>query len=784
MTITLDGRRVEARTGASVLEAAAEAGVAIPSLCWHPDLPGVPGPSEAVHEGAALRRGDPGGRFGGCGLCVVEIAGRPGPVPACGTRAEEGLEVVTESPALRERRRVALARLLEGHPHACLTCRQKSGCPREPCSMNVPREERCCGKLGRCAIERLHDRLGFSSPLPPFVRDGRLEQRSALFAYDWNLCVGCLRCVAACAGLRRVGALGYVVEEGRPRPGFLSGTPEESGCRFCGACAEVCPTGAILDRDSPGAEREKRLVPCRAACPAGLDVPRYVRALAEDRPGDAARTVRRATPFGRVLGRVCHAPCQTACRRAALTEPVSVCALKRTACDSSPPDPPRRAAPTGRRVAVVGGGPAGLAAASFLAQKGHAVTVFEERPEAGGMPRWAIPASRLPAEVVAAEVAEVAALGVEVRTGARVADVAALRREHDALLVATGLPLGKRLPVPGAERAWNGLDFLRAARSDRPPSLRGRVLVIGGGNVAVDCALVARERGAAAVTAVCLESEREMPAFPREVARAREVGVRIRNSWGPARIEPRDGALACVFVRCVSVFDAAGRFAPTLDDSVRTEEVAEDVIAAIGQQADDALRPRADPTAGVLVAGDAGGGPFSVVHAIASGLAAASRLDVHLGGDGTAPDGAPGDGAERAGAALGSFPGFASLRAVAPAAGEDGGFSREEAVREASRCLQCDLRLALRAATPEGAAGVPEAEGVLRLYGADHALLHVAGTPNLRAELARVLPDATVRFFAYDLDPYYTKRESELLQAYVQANGRMPPGLSDLEDLY
>lgn len=784
MAVTIDGVRVEVPAGGTVLAAAQQAGVYIPTLCWHPDLTNGPASAARVRQGEVDCQGAPGQPFLGCDLCVVELAGRDEPVHACWVTTEEEAVVTTDSPRLRERRRAAFARVMAEHPRSCLSCRQKAGCAREPCSLNVPVNERCCTKLGRCAIEKLYDWLEFSAPLPPYVRDRRRVSRTAFLAYDWNLCVDCNRCVRVCSGTRQVGALGFVLDQGRARAGFV----DEAACRYCGACAEVCPTGAILDR-------EPHEIPCHEACPAGLDVPAYVRAVAQGRPEIAARIVRNALPFGRVLGRICHAPCQAACHRALLTDPIAICAIKRFACDRTPPDLPARAPATGHQVAVIGAGPAGLAAAWFLARKGHAVTVFEAQAEAGGMLRWGIPEFRLDADVVRSEVEEIAALGVEIRTGTRVDDPAALRAGHAAVLVAAvlvaaGLPRSRRLGVEGID--LYGVEFLRAARSGTPDRPGARTVVIGGGNVAVDCALTARRLGATEVTLVCLEAEGRMPAFPWELEHARAEGIEVRNGWGPVAVRAGAGGKVLTCRRCLSVFDAQGRFAPTFADALRIELAADTVIAAIGQQAEDRFRPRRDPTAGVYLAGDGAGGPFSVVGAIASGKAAAAEIDRQLGGTGELPAldlPAPSP-------AIGRIDGFAGLRAVVPAAGEAGGFTADEAMREAMRCLQCDLRFTLRAApqppereprlalTEAVVATVPAEEGVLEVYAADGQVLAILGVVNLRAEAEKLITHDKARAFRYELDPYYTKRESEHLQAHLQRHGAMPPGLEDMDDLF
>ena len=805
ITLSINGLTVEVPEGSTILDGATQAGIYIPTLCWQPDIADHPPPEpvESVYQGEVERKGSGNGAsYMGCDLCVVQIEGKEDLAHSCWMKAEEGMAVLTESDPIKERRRAAFATIMAEHPRACLSCRQKAGCSREPCSLDVPRAERCCPMLGRCQVEMLFDHLEFSSPLPAYSRDERLTSRSALFAYDWNLCVGCLRCVRVCGGLRDVGALGYVMDGGIPRIGFRTSTPEEGVCRFCGSCAEVCPTGTIMDLELHWTERDRFLVPCRHACPAGIDVPRYVRAVAQGKPDVAARVIRDTVPFGRTLGRVCHAPCQDACRRSALNDPVSICALKRYACDTVDGEKPECAPSTGKRVAVVGSGPAGLAAAWFLTRKGHQATVFEEQTEAGGMLRWGIPSFRLSRDVVQRDIEEITHLGVEIRTSTRVEDLSGLEAEFDAVLVATGLPRSKRLEIPGidGERVWQGLEFLREVRSGAEINPGDRVVVIGGGNVAIDCALTARRLGAEYVTAVCLESYREMPSFDWEVREAQEEGVQIRNSWGPIQIEENGSGKRITFRQCVSVFDEEGRFAPRFDDSKRMELEADGIISAIGQQAAKTLPGFADAASDIFVAGDCAGGPFSIVNAIASGKAAAAGIDKRLGGDGGTPKGlAP----EEAVQAIGPAEGFAGRRGRGPSAPKGHGFKEiepaygpDEALREAARCLQCDLRLTLSEAplpparvqllevSESAAAEVPAEEGVLQIYGVDREPLQITGTANLREELQGLLSNDRASYFTYQVDPYYTKLESELLQAHLQKHGAMPPGLDDMDDLF
>ena len=688
VSVTIDGLTIEVPANATILDATARAEVYVPTLCFHPDLAGMPWPQsvESVHQGRVTRYGPPGVGGPGCGLCVVEVEGRADLATACHARVAPGMVVQTGTERVRAERQAAFSAILASHPHACLSCPERKGCTRETCPTSVPPAERCCALLGRCAIEELHDYLApEASSLPTFVRDEALTAQSALFAQDWSLCVACLRCVRACAGIRGAGALGFVLDEGVARLGFAGVTPGDAGCRFCGACVEVCPTGAILDRELHGDDRERTLVPCRAACPVGLDVPAYVRAVAAGWPGYAAHIVREGAPFGRSLGRICQAPCADACRRTRLEgEPIATCALERFACDTAPSEPARRAPPTGRRVAVVGGGPAGLGGARWLVRRGHASTVFEARERAGGLLRWGIPSFRLPHDVVQSEIDEIVAEGVEIRTSTRIDGVAALRKDYDAVLVATGLGRGKRLPVPGADLpcVHRGLEVLEAAAAERAAPLGERVVIIGGGNVAVDCALTARRLGAKAVILACLESEHEMPAFAGELRRARAQGVEILCGWGPVRFAPRGEGADVELRRCISTFEG-GRFAPRFDDQVHSSMPADAVVIAIGREPADAPIV-ADPEDGLFVAGDLAGGEMSVVAAIASGQDVAAAIDRFLGGDGVDRREDRGADAPPAAVPLG-----------AGADGEEPTLSADQAILAASHCLRCDLRFSL-----------------------------------------------------------------------------------------
>ncbi len=854
-TLTIDDRRFAFDAEGSVLTVARQAGVYIPTLCSHPDLPvgkGARG-TDAVYQGAASRidaaSSEP---FGGCGLCAVQVDGAV--VHACDVPARDGLIVHSNSAEVRAARQDGLARILATHPHACLMCPNREGCDRLQCSLNVAPDERCCTKFAYCEVRKVADYVGIKADTPRYVHRGLPRLRDEpLFTRDFNLCIGCTRCVRACLDLRGVGALGFVRTNGHVAAGSLQPTLPDSACKYCTACVGVCPTGALMDKRpvlrgrtvAPlvvGGSREHALVPCRAACPAETEVPRYVRLVAEGRYAEATAVIRGRVPFPGVLGHVCFHPCEDVCRRGEVDAPVAICAIKRFAAEHDDGLWKRHLAtpvPTGKTVAIVGSGPAGLTAAYNLARLGHRVVVFEAAPEAGGMMRYGIPSYRLPRAVLDREIADIAGQGVEIRTGTRVGDgrgLGALRREYDAVFVAVGAPMSKKLPLDRSDLdgvEW-GIDFLRASAraasapagtaqpSAEPRDARhplGRVVVVGGGNVAIDVAMTARRLGADDVQMVCLERRDEMPAFESEIALAEAEGIRIHTSWGPVRVIARDGSAAGIeFTRCAAVFDAQQRFNPRFDDSERTTIACDTAILAIGQTTDLSLIDgdietrgafiRVDGAAttatGVFAGGEATDGPSSVVHAIASGRRAAMAIDRFLGGTGRLEEqlvdcghGGPAIGRndaftprERAPVSLVPVP-----ERVRSFAHIDRGLTEEMARAEAARCLQCDLRLALSdpplppeawlPLTAERVGAVPSVDGVYRLVDERRSTLKIAGAPDLRAALEEQLAsNPKARFFAYEEARMYTQRESELLQEFLQEHGRLPEGNDELADLF
>ncbi|MBI5482031.1 MAG: FAD binding domain-containing protein [Deltaproteobacteria bacterium] len=393
---------------------------------------------------------------------------------------------------------------------------------------------------------------------------------------------------------------------------------------------------------------------CAQSCPAHVAIPTY---LAKIRGGDldgAARLILERNPLPAITGRVCPHYCQEHCNRGTLDEAVSTRAIERFLGDHILAHADRFMAPPAvksrKKVAVVGAGPGGLAAAYYLRLSGHQVAVFERMPEAGGMLRYCIPAYRLPKDVVQRQVAALAAMGIEFRLGVAIGKglpLARLRRSHDAVFLAPGAWRQKTLGLEQEALLASGLDFLIEVQRGRRGAPGRKVLVIGGGSVAVDVAITARRLGAASVTMACLEARDSMPAFAEDLELALEEQIALLPSWGPHRVLTEGGRLTGLELqRCTSVFDQEGRFRPTYDPADTMTVAADCVMLAIGQGSDLDLGDRALQTArglivadeetqatnlpGVFAGGDAATGAATVIAAIAAGRRAAVALDAAL----------------------------------------------------------------------------------------------------------------------------------------------------------
>jgi NADPH-dependent glutamate synthase beta subunit-like oxidoreductase/ferredoxin len=375
--------------------------------------------------------------------------------------------------------------------------------------------------------------------------------------------------------------------------------------------------------------------PCNAGCPAGNDVVGFVQALARGGVEAAADVLLRTQPLPSVCGRVCPAPCMSACNRGDYDGAVNIRALERWIGDHVAPRGVRPApASPRRRVAVVGGGPAGLAAAFALATAGHEVEILEGESLLGGVLRTGIPAYRLPEDVLDRDVARILSLGVAARTGAfldaqAVRDLAASR---DAVVIAAGLPRLTPLDAPGADLpgVLQGIRFLDDVKRGSPPRLSGRVVVVGGGNTAIDCARTALRLGAASVAIAYRRGRKEMPAIAPEIEEAVAEGVELLLHRQPVRVHG-EGSVTGVELAEVELGepDASGRRRPVVTGRTRTERC-DAILLALGQSADRSIVP---DLPNVFLAGDMATGDGTVTHAIGDGRRVAARVLAALAGE-------------------------------------------------------------------------------------------------------------------------------------------------------
>ncbi len=470
---------------------------------------------------------------------------------------------------------------------------------------------------------------------------------------DAEKCVACGECVEGChvnalqLGQKICGST-KIVQPKRETPRDNEWGPENWNPEYRYNRKDVVDTGTS---------------PCKTSCPAHIGVQGYIKLAAQGRYTDALELIKHENPFPAVCGRICPRLCESECTRGDIDDPVAVDEIKKFIAEQDMHAEnryvPKKRHDYGKKIAIVGAGPAGLSCAYYLAIDGYKVIVFEKQALPGGMLTLGIPAFRLEKNVVNAEIDILREMGVEIRCGVEVGKdvtLAELRQQgFEAFYIAIGAQASRKLNIPGEDAAgvYGGVDFVRRINLGETVRLKGKGIVIGGGNVAIDVARSAVRVGAESLNLYCLEGRQEMPALDEEIAEAEAEGIAVNNGWGPKRILTRDGQVTGVeFKKCVSVFDASGRFNPTYDENAIEVVKADFVLVAIGQAIDwgtllegstAELNPnqtlRADSLTyqtsqpDIFAGGDVVSGPRFAIDAIAAGKQAAISIHrfVHPG---------------------------------------------------------------------------------------------------------------------------------------------------------
>ncbi len=458
-------------------------------------------------------------------------------------------------------------------------------------------------------------------------------------------------------------------------------------------------------------------IPCVALCPAHVDVPGYVALIGAERYSDAVRLIRKDNPFPSVCGLICEHPCEKQCRRGMVDDAINIRGLKRFAIDNAGIVPaPKCEKPTGKTVAVVGGGPSGLTTAYFLSLMGHEVTVYERMSKLGGMLRYGIPPYRLPDEYLDPDIDAILSTGIKVKTGVNIGrDIKfeELQKRFDSVYISIGAHAHKKLGIEGEDKrgVMSAVEFLRAIGEGERPNLSGKnVVIIGGGNVAMDATRTAKRLGAKTVTCVYRRRKNDMTALPEEVEGAVAEGCEIMQLMAPARIESdeNNNVTALVLKPQLIGEHEKGRAKPHKSNKPEVRVPCDIIIMAVGQEVDSAnfaiegikikrelikTDRAASAAPGVFSGGDCSLGPATVIRAIEAGKVAASNIDAHFGMNSeiTVDVEIP--------QASGILKPACGRVNMSERAAEDRrndfelmelGLSEEEAKQECSRCLRCD----------------------------------------------------------------------------------------------
>jgi len=670
VSLQIDGYRIEAEEGQSVLQAALDAGIYIPHLCYHPDLTPL----------------------GNCKLCCVEVEGKSSVTQACETIVEEGLVVRTQTETVKKMRNTALELMLASHPSDCTSC----------------------DKYLNCELQALMQYMGVAhSRLREIEKENiGITKSDNFIKREMQRCIGCGRCVRACEEYRGVKALSVNKKNGETYIGTVGDQPlTESNCRFCGACVEVCPTGAIQDQKgiyAADAPRQLAFIPCKNECPAHTDIPLYIRLTKEGRYSEAVSVIREKLTFPHSLGYICTHACESGCKRTHLKEAISIREIKRFAVEQDKEELWKnriaKNARNGKKTAIIGGGPAGMTAAYYLAKKGYETEVYERKALPGGMLSYGIPKYRIPQEIVNKEIAILKEAGIKVHENANIRSVSELKDQgYDAILIAIGACRGKR--PPDYNKPWSNtkdaVDFCRMSCEGTLSELGNIVTVYGGGNVGFDCARTAKKMGVNTVRVICMESRDKMLADPEEISSALEEGIEILSGRAVLEIEEEGDRVAALLVTEIKGFRfTANGLELDVEEGTQARLTTDTLVFATGQQPElnedfgiELVRisfAKVDETMqtnvnGVFAAGDAIYGTKSVVQAIESGRQAAINIDKFLGGDGDIEEIL--FEREKQDPNIGTVEQFAQLERIKELK------DACDACEESTRCLQCDLRL-------------------------------------------------------------------------------------------
>jgi heterodisulfide reductase subunit A-like polyferredoxin len=457
---------------------------------------------------------------------------------------------------------------------------------------------------------------------------------------------------------------------------------DEDKCTGCSECTQVCPVD-VPDEFNRCLGTRKGIAklyaqatpnifgilknghsPCRMKCPANVNVQGYVQLIKKKEYVKAVNLIRQRNPLSAICGRICTHPCESECTRSDVDDPIAIRLLKRFASDKEMEmiekgevSFPEEKTPSSdaKKVAVIGAGPAGLTVANDLADAGFAVTVYEALNAAGGMLRWGIPEYRLPKKILDHEIELIRRKGVKFVYNCRVGKdvtIERLRLDNSAIFIAAGAHKSRKLGVEGEQinGVLHGVEFLRDAATPNKPAVKSKVVVIGGGNVAVDVARTALRLGAKNVEMICLEQRDEMPAYKEEIEATLAEGITIRNGWGPQRIIGDGSVKGIELKRCTRVFDEHKRFRPAYDEKDLITVDADQIIVAIGQMVDEQLVSHIPVKSergcfkidavtgqtsieGIFAGGDNTSGPLSVIDAVAAGKRAAESIRRYLNGE-------------------------------------------------------------------------------------------------------------------------------------------------------